>query len=191
MDRLYEILSQCFFPPGDVTTAAMGNPLPMPFAIVTISGMTLWPWKPQKWLPVRPNPVWTCQVQKQMDLFAFFCSNVMRGGNIPEDTRAALPRNFLFVESITPLFHALVLALTLIRKHSCITLNAVCVTSLPLKQSIAAISQRWMLRYAEFLVWQDKRWEPALTETENIWPQFTPPPVPIFFFKEPNTVFTA
>lgn len=51
--------------PGVVTTAPMGNPLPIPFAIVTISGMTSCPSKPQKWLPVRPNPVWTCQVQKK------------------------------------------------------------------------------------------------------------------------------
>lgn len=47
--------------PWVVTTAPIGNPFPMPFAMVTISGTTSWPWKPQKWLPVRPNPVWTCQ----------------------------------------------------------------------------------------------------------------------------------
>lgn len=57
--------------PGVVTTAPIGNPLPMPFAIVTISGITSWPWKPQKWLPVRPNPVCTCEVKNRWSLFAF------------------------------------------------------------------------------------------------------------------------
>lgn len=48
----------------------------MPFAIVTISGITSWPWKPQKWLPVRPNPVWTCQVKNWWlsDLFIYLFS---------------------------------------------------------------------------------------------------------------------
>lgn len=44
---------------GVVTTAARGRPLPMPFAIVTMSGTTPWFWKPQKALPVRPKPVCT------------------------------------------------------------------------------------------------------------------------------------
>ena len=45
---------------GVVTTAAMGKPLPIPLAMVTMSGTTPWPSKPQKWSPVRPKPVWTC-----------------------------------------------------------------------------------------------------------------------------------
>jgi hypothetical protein len=42
-----------------VTTAASGRPLPMPLAMVTMSGITPWFSKPQKWDPVRPNPVCT------------------------------------------------------------------------------------------------------------------------------------
>ena len=44
---------------GVVTTAAIGKPLPIPFAIVTISGIIPWPSNPQKCSPVLPNPVWT------------------------------------------------------------------------------------------------------------------------------------
>ena len=40
-----------------VTTAASGSPLPIPFAIVTISGITPWFSNPQNLVPVRPNPV--------------------------------------------------------------------------------------------------------------------------------------
>ena len=73
--------------PGVVTTAPMGNPLPMPFAIVTISGITSYPWKPQKWLPVRPNPVWTCQVKstslhfqvKVFSIITYLLSSLSRG----------------------------------------------------------------------------------------------------------------
>ena len=42
-----------------VATAASGRPLPMPLAIVTISGMTPERSKPQKLSPVRPKPVCT------------------------------------------------------------------------------------------------------------------------------------
>lgn len=42
-----------------VTTAAKGKPLPMPFAIVTISGTTPWFSNPQNLVPVLPNPVCT------------------------------------------------------------------------------------------------------------------------------------
>ena len=45
--------------PGVVTRAPMGKPPAMPFAMVTMSGITSWPWNPQKWVPVLPNPVWT------------------------------------------------------------------------------------------------------------------------------------
>lgn len=41
---------------GVVTTAASAAPLPMPFAIVTMSGITPCVSKPQKWEPVRANP---------------------------------------------------------------------------------------------------------------------------------------
>lgn len=44
---------------GVVTTAAKGNPLPMLLAMVTISGITSWASKPQKWSPVRPKPLCT------------------------------------------------------------------------------------------------------------------------------------
>mmetsp|Transcript_27549 Transcript_27549/g.70159 ORF Transcript_27549/g.70159 Transcript_27549/m.70159 type:complete len:202 (+) Transcript_27549:459-1064(+) len=44
---------------GVVTTAARGRPLPMPLAMVTMSGVTPWFWKPQYAEPVRPNPVCT------------------------------------------------------------------------------------------------------------------------------------
>lgn len=47
--------------PFVVTTAAIGKPLPIPFAKVTMSGTTSCVWNPQKWLPVRPNPVCTFQ----------------------------------------------------------------------------------------------------------------------------------
>ena len=42
-----------------VITAARGKPFPIPFAMVTISGTTPCPSKPQKWVPVLPKPVWT------------------------------------------------------------------------------------------------------------------------------------
>lgn len=40
-----------------VTTAPRGNPFPIPFAKVTISGFTSWFSKPQKCSPVLPKPV--------------------------------------------------------------------------------------------------------------------------------------
>lgn len=42
---------------GVVTTAANGKPLPIPLAMVTISGTMSCDSKPQKWSPVRPKPV--------------------------------------------------------------------------------------------------------------------------------------
>lgn len=44
---------------GVVTTAPKGYPLPIPLAIVTMSGMISCISKPQKWSPVRPKPVCT------------------------------------------------------------------------------------------------------------------------------------
>src|SRR3712207_7819796 len=40
-------------------TAPMARPLPRPFAIVIMSGSIPDSSIPQKWLPVRPNAVWT------------------------------------------------------------------------------------------------------------------------------------
>ena len=42
-----------------VTTAARGKPLPMPLAIVTMSGTTPWFSNPQNLVPVLPKPVCT------------------------------------------------------------------------------------------------------------------------------------
>lgn len=62
--------------PSLVTTAAMGNPLAIPLAIVTMSGTTSWAWKAQKWLPVRPKPVWTwhrSEIPESDDLYMIKC----------------------------------------------------------------------------------------------------------------------
>ena len=50
---------------GVVTTAARAQPLPMPFAMVTMSGMTPWVSKPQKWVPVLPKPDWTSSAMQR------------------------------------------------------------------------------------------------------------------------------
>ena len=50
---------------GVVTTAASGQPLPMPLAMVTMSGMTPWVSKPQKCVPVRPKPACTSSAMQR------------------------------------------------------------------------------------------------------------------------------
>lgn len=54
-------LVNAFATSGVVTTAASGKPLPIPLAIVTISGLIPCISKPQKCSPVLPKPVCTCQ----------------------------------------------------------------------------------------------------------------------------------
>ena len=48
------------------TTPPRGRPLAMPLAKVIMSGMIPWAWKPQKFSPVRPQPVCTSSEMNKM-----------------------------------------------------------------------------------------------------------------------------
>lgn len=57
-----------------VTTAARGNPLPMPLAIVTMSGTTPWFSNPQNLVPVLPKPVCTSSAMQTPPAALTCCS---------------------------------------------------------------------------------------------------------------------
>ena len=63
-----ELLSRQFMTSARATTPPMDMPLPMPLAKVRMSGgpLSAWACQPQKWSPVRPQPVCTSSVIHRM-----------------------------------------------------------------------------------------------------------------------------